>query len=224
MYNNTTGSYNTFNGYYAGFNGNHNQSTLIGASIDISTNRTNVSALGYGILDAQCTADNQVLLGNTAVTDIRAQVTGITAYSDARFKTNVSEDVKGLDFITRLNPVTYNENPEVLHQIWGTPDSVLSKMDHTGIKSHRFIGFLAQDVEQAAKDSGFEFPGVDVPKSDKEVYALRYVDFIMPMVKSIQEQQALILQLQSENRELKLNAAKFEKEIELIKAFLAKSN
>ncbi|MBK8700516.1 MAG: tail fiber domain-containing protein [Saprospiraceae bacterium] len=220
----TNGNNNTSVGFEAAVNGNHAQSTFIGSNINISTNITNVSALGYGIQNAQCTNHNQILLGNTAIGQIRAQVSSITAYSDARFKTNVSEDVKGLDFITRLKPVTYNENPEVLHQIWGTPDSVLSKIDHTGIKSQRFIGFLAQDVEQAAKDSGFEFPGVDVPQNDKEVYALRYVDFIMPMVKSIQEQQALILQLQIENRELKLNAAKFEKEIELIKSYMAKSN
>lgn len=49
------------------------------------------------------------------------------------------------------------------------------------------IGFLAQDVEKAAKESGFNFPGIDVPRNDKEVYSLRYVDFIMPMVKAIQE-------------------------------------
>ncbi|MBK7222936.1 MAG: tail fiber domain-containing protein [Saprospiraceae bacterium] len=181
--------------------------------------------MGYGILNAQCTNHNQILLGNTAIGHIRAQVASITAYSDARFKTNVSEDVKGLDFITRLKPVTYNENPEVLHHIWGTPDSVLSKMDHTGIKSQRFIGFLAQDVEQAAKDCGFEFPGLDVPQTDKEVYALRYVDFIMPMVKSIQEQQIIIDALKNQNHDLQMKMDKLsylEAEVRELKLLLSK--
>ena len=219
----TTGNNNTAVGFESGLNGNHSQCTYVGSSINISTNRTNVAVLGYGVINTLCTANNQILLGNTAITQIRSQVTSITAYSDRRFKTNVSHNVKGLDFISRLKPVTYNENPELLHQIWGTPDSILSKMDHTDIKSKRFIGFLAQDVEQAANECGFVFPGIDVPKNEKEVYSLRYVDFIMPIVKSIQEQQILIEQLQTENQELKLQTSKIdsmETEINQIKLLL----
>jgi hypothetical protein len=104
-----------------------------------------------GVADAQCTSNDQILLGNTAITQIRAQITGITAYSDARMKFNVKDDVKGLDFIMKLKPVTYNEDPTVLHKIWGTPDSLLKNIDHSQIKQQRFIGFLAQDVEQAAQ-------------------------------------------------------------------------
>ena len=100
--------------------------------------------------------------------------------------------MKGLDFILRLKPVTYYENPEILHHIWGTADTTLRKMDHSAIKKVRFIGFLAQDVEKAAKASGWSFPGIDVPKNDNEVYSLRYSDFIMPIVKSVQEQQEII--------------------------------
>lgn len=58
-------------------------------------------------------------------------------------------------------------------------------------------------MEQAAKASGFEFPGLDVPRNAKEVYSLRYVDFIIPMVKAIQEQQAEIEDLKAENGRLK---------------------
>ncbi|MBK6566791.1 MAG: tail fiber domain-containing protein [Saprospiraceae bacterium] len=206
----TNGNNNTAVGFESGINGNHAQCTFIGSSINISTNRTNVAVLGFNVQNAQCTANNQILLGNTAITHIRSQVISITAYSDSRFKTNVSHNVKGLDFIKRLKPVTYNQNPELLHRIWGTPDYILSKMDHSDIKTMRFIGFLAQDVEQAAKECGFVFPGIDVPQNEKEVYTLRYTDFIMPMVKSIQEQQIMIEQLQKENQELKLQTAKID--------------
>lgn len=140
--------------------------------------------LGYGITNGQCTGDHQVLLGNTAVSQIRAQVTNITAYSDARFKLNIKDDVKGLSFILKLKPITYNQDPTILHRIWGTPDSLVSKINHSEIQKQRFIGFLAQDVERAAKESGFDFPGIDVPKNEKETYSLRYVDFIMPIFKS----------------------------------------
>jgi len=155
--------------------------------------------LGYGINDGQCNGDNQILLGNTAITQIRSQVTSITAYSDKRFKNEIKEDVKGLDFIMRLKPVTYYENPEILHQIWGTPDSIIKSFDFTQIKNTRFIGFIAQDVEIAAKESGWtNFPGIDIPKNDKEVYSLRYGDFIMPAIKAIQEQQQTILKQQEQ--------------------------
>jgi trimeric autotransporter adhesin len=192
MKNATTGYGNAALGYLTVTNGNHIQSTFIGSSIDISTSRNNVSVLGYGVQNAQCTGDNQVLLGNTAIGQIRAQVSSITVYSDGRFKSNISENVPGLEFINRLRPVTYNENPEILHQIWGTPESVLSTIDHSEIKQQRFIGFVAQDVDKAAKECGFEFPGIDIPRNESEVYSLRYGDFIMPMVKAIQEQQSMI--------------------------------
>jgi hypothetical protein len=192
---NITGNNNVALGYKTGFgafNTDFNNCTFIGANSYPTVARTNVTMLGYGISNSQCTGDNQVLLGNTSVNQIRANVSSITTYSDARMKFNVKDDVKGLDFIMKLKPVTYNEDPTILHKIWGTPDSLLKNLDHSQIKQQRFIGFLAQDVEQAAKESGFAFPGIDVPSNDKEVYSLRYVDFIMPMVKAIQEQQGII--------------------------------
>ncbi|HRI28967.1 MAG TPA: tail fiber domain-containing protein, partial [Chitinophagales bacterium] len=152
LYNNTTGSDNVAIGDNCVQMGNtHNECTFVGADITISTNRTNVTALGADITNAQCTGNNQVLLGNTAIAQIRAQVTGITAYSDARFKTDVSDNMPGISFINKLKPVTYRQNPEMLHQIWGTPDSVTAKINHSEVKNQKFIGFLAQDVEQAAK-------------------------------------------------------------------------
>ncbi|MFY9307482.1 MAG: tail fiber domain-containing protein [Bacteroidia bacterium] len=187
---NSTGNYTTALGWEAGIGVagvDFNQCTFIGSQSTPTITRTNVTMLGYGITNAQCTADNQVLLGNTAVTDIRAAVTGITAYSDARYKTNIQENVAGLDFILKLKPVTYNVQPLELHKIWGTPDSLTGKIDFSAAEKETRIGFIAQDVEKAAKESGFNFPGIDVPRNDKEVYALRYVDFIMPMVKAIQE-------------------------------------
>lgn len=202
--NNTTGNDNVVIGKSTLQNGTHNQCTYIGASSALSVSRTNVTAIGFNITNAQCTGNNQVLLGNTAVTQIRAQVTGITAYSDARYKTNIKENVKGLDFIKSLTPVTYNVKPTKLHDIWGTPDSSVQQIDHSEIESVRYMGFLAQDVEKAMKKIGFEFTGIDIPKNDGEVYSLRYTDFIMPIVKAIQEQQEMIekQQVLTENQQI----------------------
>ena len=53
-------------------------------------------------------------------------------------------------------------------------------------------GFLAQDVEKAAKESGYDFSGVQIPANPDELYSLRYSDFVMPLVKAVQEQQKII--------------------------------
>jgi len=194
--NNSAGNDNTALGNYSGYGAsgqNFTTCTFVGAFSYPTVSRSNVTMLGSGITNGECSSDNQVLLGNTAVTQIRAQVSGITTYSDKRFKENIEDNVVGLDFIMRLKPVSYTENPEKLHKIWGTPDSLLSNIDHSQIKHTKFVGFLAQDVEEAMTLSGWtDFSGIDIPQSNNEVYALRYTDFIMPLVKSVQEQQIMI--------------------------------
>jgi len=220
LYWNVAGNENTALGYSAGSGAagfNFTQCTFLGDISTLTFPRTNVTMLGYGITNGQCTADHQVLLGNTAIGQIRAQVTGITAYSDARFKTNVKENVAGLDFILKLKPVTYNVRPIELHRIWGTPDSIVNKIDHSQIEKQIQIGFLAQDVEKAAQESGFNFPGIDVPGNDKEVYSLRYVDFIMPIVKSVQE-------LAEKNTQLKSANVQLVSEVEDLRAEILKIN
>ena len=53
-------------------------------------------------------------------------------------------------------------------------------------------GFVAQEVEQAAKKLGYNFSGVDTPKNSNDLYGLRYSEFVVPLVKAVQEQQQII--------------------------------
>ena len=50
-----------------------------------------------------------------------------------------------------------------------------------------YTGFVAQDVERAAKELGYDFSGVDAAKNDKDLYSLRYAEFVVPLVKAVQE-------------------------------------
>ncbi len=221
LQNNVEGQGNVAVGMQAGYdpNGvNYYYSTFLGYHTKLNVGRSNVTMLGSLISGAQCTGNNQVILGNTQVQQIRAQVSGITTYSDERFKTQVKEDVSGLDFILKLKPVTYVEKPELLHEIWGTPDSVMQMMDHSGMEDVRFIGLLAQDVEEAAKESGFDFPGIEVPRNSNEVYSLRYTDFIMPVIKAVQEQQAIIDEQQQKIDQQQLLIEDLLRRIEAIEA------
>jgi hypothetical protein len=64
-------------------------------------------------------------------------------------------------------------------------------------------GFIAQDVEQVASELGYDFSGIDKPKNENDHYGLRYAEFVVPLVKAVQEQQLMIDELRLENKDLK---------------------
>jgi trimeric autotransporter adhesin len=145
---------------------------------------------------------NQVIIGNANTGFIGGKVNW-SVVSDARIKNSVTEDVKGLDFITRLRPVTYYISNKAMVAVTGnkeTPDYP-GKYDTEKIK---YTGFIAQEVEKAANDAGYEFSGYSAPKNNWGLYTLSYAEFVVPLVKSVQEQQAIILQLQNEIKQLRL--------------------
>jgi trimeric autotransporter adhesin len=189
---NTSGDYNTAIGSQTLFNnttGNYN--TALGFNAFNSGTYSNSVAIGY---NASIDGNNQIHLGNTSITEIKGQVS-FTTYSDGRIKDNVTEDVKGLDFITKLRPVTYNINLDKENQLLGISDEseLPSKYD---IEKIKMSGFIAQEVEQAANNASFEFSGIHKPKHEKDLYGLSYAEFVVPLVKAVQE-------LDEENKELK---------------------
>ena len=60
------------------------------------------------------------------------------------------------------------------------------------VEKIKFSGFLAQEVEQAAKETGYDFSGLHKPNNSKELYAISYETFVVPLVKAVQEQQNII--------------------------------
>ena len=58
-------------------------------------------------------------------------------------------------------------------------------------------------MEKAARQSGFDFSGVDKPKNEKDFYGLRYAEFVVPLVKAVQEQQVMIDELKKQNKDLR---------------------
>jgi hypothetical protein len=56
---------------------------------------------------------------------------------------------------------------------------------------NRSIGFIAQDVEKTITQTGFTaFDALHAPTSEKDNYSLGYEEFVVPLVKAMQEQQA----------------------------------
>lgn len=190
LYSNTTGSGNIANGSYSLYNnitGNENTAIGYGAFYN-GADYSNSTAIGY---NTSITASNQIRLGNASVTSIGGQV-GWTTVSDMRFKKDVKENVPGLNFIMKLKPVTYYLDMDAIAKFTNTPDSLRLK-DAEALKGKMLqTGFIAQDVEKAASDCGFEFSGVDAPKNENDYYGLRYAEFVVPLVKAVQEQQTII--------------------------------
>ena len=203
---NTTGSFNVALGNSAltgNSTGTHN--TALGYNADVSANNlVNSTAIGYNAL---VNVSNKVVIGNSSVTSIGGFVNW-SNFSDGRFKQNVKEDVPGLLFINKLRPVTYTLNIDAINE-FNSKDLPAEKKQqavNADKKNEVFTGFMAQEVEQAARSLNYNFSGIDKPKDEgKQTYALRYSDFIVPLVKAIQEQQKMIDDLKKEVEALKKN-------------------
>jgi len=148
----------------------------------------NSTALGY---NTAISASNQVRIGNSTVSSIGGYANWSNV-SDVRFKKDISENVPGLDFIMKLRPVTYHLDMDAIARFTKTPDSLRMPKDEAEKAAMLQTGFIAQEVEQAAKESNYDFSGVDKPKNPEDHYSLRYAEFTVPLVKAVQEQQKLI--------------------------------
>lgn len=103
---------------------------------------------------------------------------GVIQTSDMNAKRFIRDCDLGLSFVLGLRPVSFT---------WRNQRSMVPT-----------FGFLGQEVETALKGRGFA--GLH---QDNGGYSLRYVDFIAPMVKSIQQQQEQIKALKKEISELR---------------------
>jgi uncharacterized delta-60 repeat protein len=223
MFTNSSGVYNTALGYAAlaqnvggtsnvaiglaaGYSNSNYSSTFVGTLTNAAAPVYNSTALGF---QAVVDESNQVRIGNAGVTSIGG-FSNWTNLSDGHFKRNINEDVPGLAFITKLRPVTYTLDMDALDtklktdirtgqgdalkgtNLTASPEELKAKNEKGAVK---YTGFVAQEVEQAAKQLGYDFSGVDAPKNKDGYYGLRYAEFVMPLVKAIQEQQKQLKEL-----------------------------
>jgi hypothetical protein len=112
--------------------------TALGSgALNSLTTGTNNTAIGLGAQAASASSSNSVTLGDTNISVIRAQVTSITAISDARDKVDVTPISQGLSFVNSLNPVTFTWNMRDGSKV-GIPD----------------CGFIAQELKAAQEAAG----------------------------------------------------------------------
>jgi hypothetical protein len=194
--NNITGSYNTAVGYNSG-------------PYPAQPDLTNTTSLGNG---ARPTASYQVRIGNVYVQSIGgAQPWSVV--SDGRFKKDIKEDVSGLDFILQLRPVSYTLDTRKLSTFLGTENQE-GGLPEARKDPVRQTGFIAQEVATVIKNSRYIFYGVEEPKNEKDHYSLRYSEFVVPLVKAVQELNAKNKALDSRTEQLVRLAEEQQRKIE----------
>jgi hypothetical protein len=165
----TTGSYNL------GLGATALQSLTTGSG-NISIGGHTAAGIYSPANDISSTTNNYISLGSTSATNAYIQV-GWTTVSDARDKTNFNLIPYGLDFVTKLNPVSY--------QFKETRDSL---EPHGKVR----YGFKAQDILALEGENSVIIDSDDANK-------LRYnSDYLIPvLVNAIQELTAKVILLEA---------------------------
>lgn len=102
--------------------------------------------------------------------------------SDNRYKNSVSTLMYGLDFIEKLNPVSYKLN--VSRRIENEQGEYV---DLAGERIH--FGLIAQDVKAVIDELNLDFAGFVMENKDDpdSKQMLRYEEFIAPLIKAVQD-------------------------------------
>ena len=180
-----SGSYNVYVGSLCAYNssGSASNNTAIGgrAMQDVSTGSNNTcigrsagesittgsnnTVIGYDAEPSAVDATNEITLGDANIATLRCQVQTISALSDSRDKTNVQPSTYGLDFINKLNPVTFD---------WDMRDGA-----KVGDKD---LGFIAQELQEV-DDENLQL----VYANNPDRLEASYGRLIPVLVKAIQE-------------------------------------
>jgi len=173
----------------------------------------NVTYIGYDMA-AGMGDENLMRVGNTYITSIGGYADW-TTFSDGRFKRNIREDVPGLELVMALRPVTYRLDVQKLQKFLGL-GIPQDKRLLEGIRrkeGERQIGFIAQEVEEAARRIRFSFHAVDRPADTTGgTYGLRYGEFVPVLVKAIQQQQSRLHAIDRELDRVENDLRRFEQQ------------
>ena len=173
-YNNTSIGVNSLIANTTGVN-NTGVGKNAGNSITVGTNLTMV---GYDADASAVDATNEITLGNANVATLRCNTQSISALSDVRDKTNVQGLNIGLNFIDKLNPVTFD---------WNRHDGTMH--------GEKGVGFIAQELDSTQKEFKIEDNLNIVLKSNPEKLEAAQGKLIPVLVKAIQELSAEVKEL-----------------------------
>ena len=209
----TTGVLNTLVGDDAGDSittGDSNTHIGASAGAEISSGSGNI-CIGKdsgttGSPTGGLTGENNIIcLGDENITAAHIQVS-FTVASDKRDKTDVEPIKMGLDFVNKLEPVTYKWDKRSLYVEKGE-DFVDIEPDGTHKEDWLDIGFKAQDIEVLEKAAGYDKDNntnltINLSEDGKQ-YSMKYEKLVPILVKAIQELSSTVNELETEIHNLK---------------------
>lgn len=145
--------------------------------------------------------NNLYQLGTSALRwqEIWCNQSSINTTSDARVKKNIQDCDLGLNFICALRPVSFRWTigsrrsvPPADPDAPGARDTIVER---PGVRPH--YGLLAQQVKEAMGTR--DFAGY-VYDQEADAYALRYSEFIAPIIKAVQELAARVEALEQSRK------------------------
>lgn len=141
--------------------------TLSTGNVGIGTTAPQTTLQVKGVISPA--TNNTYTLGNATYRFTEVYATnGVINTSDAREKKDIYDTDLGLDFITRLRPVSYRWN--------------------TGVDDDMHYGLIAQEAEQALANVG-KTAKTSIVTHDETTdrYGVRYSELVSPLIKAVQE-------------------------------------
>jgi hypothetical protein len=203
------GSYSVAIGYQAGTGG------VAPNAVVINGGPTGISATNAGFYVSPIRTNTSTSPPYALYYNYETPAGGTDAYeisvstSDGRLKTDISDSQLGLDFINALHPVQFRWKDKNIAYLYDE-----NGRSPTGTNPGRRLhhGFVAQEVKAAlnakGQDSGIFMEITDGPPSIRGLNALRYEEFISPIVKSIQELTGLVERQQQTIADLEARLAR----------------
>jgi len=211
---------NTIVGYQAAYalrDGANNTCVGNAAGDTITTGDAN-TCIGVGS-DCAATADNQIAIGNGAVTDGankgrwgNASVstnniqTDWTVDSDRRIKKDIEDSDIGLSFVNSLKPRKFKKihpseyDAELLEKRYkkggsnyddGKGEVIKDEFDEEKV----WDGLIAQEVKESMDNLGVEFSGWGEESNGKQ--GIAYSTLVTPLIKAVQELSAKVEELEA---------------------------
>ena len=138
------------------------------------------------------TSSDNIVLGNNNIANLYCADTTISS-SDSRDKTDVTNFTHGLDWVNKLNPITYRWDKRSWYNEYNEDNNIktVGTPDGSKKRARQHIGFLAQDVLAIEQADGFASKKDDMLvvnlNEDDSAYGLKYERLVPVLVNAIKE-------------------------------------
>jgi hypothetical protein len=193
--NTTTGNENTCLGAFAGYRISSGASnTILGydAGTLVTTGSNNICVgMDAGVAASPSgsisTGSDTICLGNNNISDFFCADTSISS-SDKRDKTDITNFNTGLEWIEKLQPITYRWDKRTWY---GTEEEPFGTPDGSKKRPRLHLGFLAQDVLEVEKSFGYAEKRDDMLTvnltEDGMSYGMKYERLVTVLVNAVKE-------------------------------------